>query len=109
MQRISLQTALNSSTGAKAKSAFRRFLLYLLRGPESNRRLEVMSLPRYLSSTPLYIFYFPALFYSTQTAYIYYTPPKKIRNFQKSKSDSRCATREAELLRRTFDTAKKLS
>ena len=26
----------------------------VLRGPESNRRLEVMSLPRYLSSTPLY-------------------------------------------------------
>jgi hypothetical protein len=25
----------------------------VLRGPESNRRLEVMSLPRYLSSTPL--------------------------------------------------------
>ena len=30
---------------------------YLLRGPESNRRLEVMSLPRYLSSTPLYKYY----------------------------------------------------
>lgn len=27
----------------------------VLRGPESNRGLEVMSLPRYLSSTPLYI------------------------------------------------------
>lgn len=29
----------------------------LLRGPESNRRLEVMSLPRYLSSTPLFLYY----------------------------------------------------
>ena len=29
----------------------------VLRGPESNRRLEVMSLPRYLSSTPLCISY----------------------------------------------------
>ena len=27
----------------------------MLRGPESNRGLEVMSLPRYLSSTPLYV------------------------------------------------------
>ena len=26
---------------------------FVLRGPESNRRLEVMGLPRYLSSTPL--------------------------------------------------------
>ena len=29
----------------------------VLRGPELNRRLEVMSLPRYLSSTPLYRYY----------------------------------------------------
>ena len=29
---------------------------FLLRGPESNRGLEVMSLPRYLSSTPLCLF-----------------------------------------------------
>ena len=30
------------------------FFLFLLRGPESNRGLEVMSLPRYHSSTPLF-------------------------------------------------------
>ena len=38
----------------KQKTAFRRLsVVYLLRGPESNRRLGVMSPPRYLSSTPL--------------------------------------------------------
>ena len=35
------------------KTAVRRPLVCLLRGRESNPRLEVMSLPRYLSSTPL--------------------------------------------------------
>ena len=38
----------------KQKPALRRLsVVYLLRGPESNRRLGVMSPPRYLSSTPL--------------------------------------------------------
>ena len=33
------------------------YFLYVLRGPELNRGLEVMSLPRYLSSTPRYRYY----------------------------------------------------
>ena len=38
----------------KEKLAFGQFFFYVLRGPESNGRLQVMSLMRYRFSTPLY-------------------------------------------------------
>ena len=44
--------AFYSSTREKPRQKSRLFKI-VLRGPESNRGLEVMSLPRYLSSTPL--------------------------------------------------------
>ena len=46
------------------------FCLILLRGPESNRRLEVMSLPRYLSSTPLFHYSTDFLGYGKYLGYI---------------------------------------
>ncbi len=50
--------------------------LFLLRGPESNRGLEVMSLPRYLSSTPLYVFY---LRYTSLHMSPFVVEPQKIK------------------------------
>ena len=66
----------------------RLFVLRELRGPESNRRLEVMGLPRYLSSTPRYL----TLDYllsrretrlSSTPRYIYYTCLKKHCNLNR--------------------------
>ena len=42
----------------------------VLRGSESNRRLEVMGLPRYLSSTPRYKYIIPDLMRSATSQYL---------------------------------------
>ena len=41
----------------------------VLRGPESNRGLEVMSLPRCLSSTPLFVYWFQFVSRATSRGY----------------------------------------